>query len=127
MDQQVAGIHCAATGGHQAARTVAAGLDHGVGNRNRSALAIAEHAVCVLAVRADCNLTQRQRSSVGGKNRRVRAVEIRLIALRVAGLDYCDVGIRRLFAVRRDRVLFVGVVLNSLCDLNLLCRGNLCS
>ena len=127
MDQQVAGIHRAASGGHQAARAVACGLDHRVGNVDRSALAIAEHAVCVLAIRINSDLAERQRPSVGGKNRRIRAIKIRLVAFRIACLDHCDVGIGSFFAIRCDRVLFVGAVLNSLGDLDFLCRRDFCS
>ena len=93
MDQQVAGIHRAASSGHQAARAVACGLDHRVGNIDRSALAVAEHTVCVLAIGINSNLAERQRRPVGGKNRRVRAIEICFVAFRVACLDHCDVGI----------------------------------
>ena len=121
MDQQVAGVHRAASGGHQSTRAVACGLNHGVGNIDRRALAVAEHTVGVLAIGINSDLAERQRRPVGGKNSRIRAIKICLVAFRVAGLDHCDIGIGCFFAVRCDRVLLVSIVLNCLSNLDFLC------
>ena len=100
MDQQVAGIHCAASGGHQAARAVAAGLDHGVGNRNCSALAVAENGVGVFAVRIDDHLGEIKGRAVCGKDRRVVAVEVGFVAaVAVARLDDLRVAVGGSIAV----------------------------
>ena len=121
MDQQVAGVHRAASGGHQATRAVACGLDHGVGNIDRSALAVAEHAIGVLAIRIHSDLAERKRRSVGGKNRRICSIKIGLVAFRLACFDHCDIRIRSFFAVRCNRVLLVSIVLNCLSNLDFLC------
>ena len=120
VDQEVGGIHRAASRRHQAAGAIAGGLDHRIGDVDRRPFPIAEYAVCMGTVGVNRDLAQRQRRPVCRKDCRVGSVEIRFIAGGLSCLDDSDVGVRSFFSVRRDRVLFVCAVLVSFADLDLL-------
>ena len=99
VNREAGGIHRAAAGGHQSAGAVAGGLNHRIIDIHRRSLAVAEYRIGVGAVRGDIHIVEIQRCSVGGKYSRILAVEVRLVALSLAGFYNLRILIGSLLAV----------------------------
>ena len=130
MDVEIGRVHSAAAGGHQSAGAVAGGFDHGIGDIDGGALAVAEDGVGMGTVSVDDQLPQLQHGTVRGKDSAVGAVEIGLVAGSFTGLDHSDITVGCFLPGNTDSVTAVLVVGQGLVDGDIfsgrICRGGNC-